>query len=98
MKSSISGSISVSDPWELVSVIGDAPLNVIVETWNRERAMLRLVTPFQFDGDIILTAVASVRHLGRDFAERSVSVPANISFQSGDLVPVVTGIGTLSFA
>jgi hypothetical protein len=90
------GSIRVSDPWELASIVGDQPLLGSIEIGNAEFGAIRFDRPISINGATIEYAEVTTRHLGTSFAEHCNAVPANILFLSADGTGSFPAIGSVS--
>jgi len=90
------GSIVVSDPWDLASILGGEPLAGTFEITSAESARFQLDHPVIVNGDVVRSGEVATRHLGTSFAEHRASVPANIVFRSVERTSSYTAIGTVS--
>ena len=74
--------IAISDPWELVTNLGDHPLEASIEMMTEDCAVLCLEKPVQIGGKKLTHVLARPRHVGDRFFSAGTLVPANFSFQS----------------
>ena len=90
------GSIVVSDPWDLASVVGSDPLAGTLEFHAAGSATIQLDRPVHVNGVAMICAEVTARHLGRTFTAHCNAVPANIVFRSDDRASSCSAIGTVS--
>ena len=90
------GSIDVSDPWDVASILGGQPLTGVFEIHAAGSATFRMDRPVLVNGVAMKSAEVSTRHLGTTFAAHCNAVPANIVFRSEDRASSCSAIGTVS--
>jgi hypothetical protein len=90
------GSIDVSDPWDVASIMGGQPLTGVLEIHTAVSATLRLDRPVIVNGVAMKSAEVAARHVGTKIAEHCHAVPANIVFWSDDQELSCSAIGTVS--
>jgi hypothetical protein len=91
-------SIQVSDPWEVVTDLGDAPLVGRLCSLASTAAIVRLDLPLAVKGKTIAFINATPRHATGDFMQVGGPVAANLTFLTTDQTPAFTAIGTLTRA
>jgi|HubBroStandDraft_1064217.scaffolds.fasta_scaffold51052_2 hypothetical protein len=56
--------ITISDPWDLVTVCGSGPFQGTVAATQPERLVVQLDEPLRYQGHVLTWAVCQVRHEG----------------------------------
>ena len=90
------GSIVVSDPWEVASILGGEPLTGTFVINTAESATFRLDQSIRVNGVEMKSGEVMIRHLGTSFVEHCRAVPANILFLSDEPTSSCSAIGTVS--
>ena len=90
------GSIDISEPWDVASILGCQPLAGFFEIHADGSATFRLDQSVILDGVPMKSAEVTIRHLGTTFAARCKAIPANILFRSEDRTSSCFAIGTVS--
>ena len=90
------GSIDVSDPWDVASILGGLSLAGNFEIHAAGSATFRLDRPVLVNSVAMSSAEVTTRHLGTTFAPHCNAVPANIIFRSDDRESSCSAIGTVS--
>ena len=90
------GSIQVSDPWDVASIVGCQPLAGTFDIQAAGSATFRMDRSVQINGVAMRSAVVTTRHAGTAFAAHFNAIPANIVFWSEDQTSSCSAIGTVS--
>lgn len=90
------GSIDVSDPWDVASIMGGQLLTGVIDIHTAVSATLRLDRPVILNGVAMKSADVAARHVGTKIAENCYAVPANIVFWSDDRKSSCSAVGTVS--
>jgi hypothetical protein len=89
-------SIQVSDPWDVVTDLGDAPLVGRLCSLAANVAIVRLDLPLAVKGTEIAFINAKPRHASGEFMKAGGPVAANLTFLTTDRTPAFSAIGTLT--
>jgi hypothetical protein len=90
------GSIDVSDPWDVASIVGSKPLTGFFEFIAADSATFRMDRPVYVHGVAMICAEVATRHVGKTFEVHCNAIPANIVFRSEDRTSSCLAIGTVS--
>lgn len=89
-------SIQVSDPWEVVTEVGDAPISGRLQDLAAAVATVRLDSPLAVQAGTIHAARATPRYTTGSFLQASAPVAANLTFLDAAGTPAFSAIGTVS--
>ena len=89
-------SIQVSDPWDVVTEVGDAPISGRLQDLATAVATVRLDSPLALKGRTIHLVSATARYTTGSFMQASTPVAANLTFLDADGTPAFSAIGTVS--
>jgi hypothetical protein len=89
-------SIQVSDPWDVVTKLGDAPISGRLQCLAAGVAIVRLDSPLAFQGRTLDLVSATPRYATGVFMQASTAVAANLAFLDADGTPALSAIGTVS--
>jgi hypothetical protein len=89
-------SIQVSDPWDVVTELGDAPISGRLQDLAAAVAIVRLDSPLALQGKKIHLVSATPRYTTGGFMQASAPVAANLAFLDADGTPAFAAIGTVS--
>jgi hypothetical protein len=89
-------SIQVSDPWDVVTDVGDAPLSGRLQSLAATTATVRLDSPLSIKGRTIQLVSATPRYTSGSFMQARAAVAANLTFLDADQTPAFSAIGTVS--
>jgi len=96
MSASAKVSIQVSDPWDVVTEVGDAPISGRLQDLAVAVVTVRLDSPLAVQGSRIHVVSATPRHALGSFMQASAPVAANLTFLDADGTPAFSAIGTVS--
>jgi len=89
-------SIQVSDPWDVVTEVGDAPLPGRLQNLTTAAAVVRLDSPLEVRGSTIHVVSGTPRYTTGNFMQSDAPVAANLTFLDADGAPVFAALGTVS--
>jgi hypothetical protein len=96
MSASDTVSIQVSDPWDVVTEVGDAPIPGRLHDLAAAVVTIRLDSPLTVRGNTIQMVSATPRYTTGGFTQARTPVAANLTFMDADGTPAFLAIGTVS--
>jgi hypothetical protein len=90
------GSIVISDPWDVATTLGSAPLEGNIDIVVDAPSRFHLDRPVLVNGAWMTSADVTARYVGSTFTESRSAVPANILLLSDDRTVTCATIGTVS--
>jgi hypothetical protein len=89
-------SIQISDPWEIVSEVGDGALSGRLQNLASTAATVLLDEPVRVSGKSTHSVSAVPRHTTGDLMKSDGPVAAQLMFLNDDGTPAFAAIGTLT--
>jgi hypothetical protein len=89
-------SIQISDPWEIVSEVGDGALSGRLQSLVSATATVLLDQPLRARGRAVSSVSAAPRHTTGDLMKSDGPVAAQLMFLNDDGTPAFAAIGTLT--
>jgi hypothetical protein len=96
MSASAKVSIQVSDPWDVVTEVGDAPISGRLQDLAVAVITVRLDSPLAVQGSTIHLVSATPRYTTGNFMQADAPVAANLTFLDAFGSPAFSAIGTVS--
>jgi hypothetical protein len=96
MSASANVSIQISDPWDVVTEVGDMPMSGQLLDLAAAYVSVRLDSPLAVQGSTIHLVSATPRYALGSFMQSGAPVAANLTFLDADGSPAFSAIGTVS--
>jgi hypothetical protein len=88
--------LQVSDPWDLVTECGDAPIRGVLRDRSPDEARIELVRPVTIQGRTYASVLVRPRHFDQRLDALDVPVAVNATFLSETFEHGIAAIATLN--